>query len=183
MKFIRFLKKEDKQIASIPQQLGGNFSNSVLPTDILHGFDTKKCTLSLFGFTNDDEKKRIICHFEFNQKKLLGISKKISYLILEPTYLTQINNSFVPVLKPLVTFYDPVVQNLHYDLINLDTSLLVNLIYKLNTDILANPNLIHTLKAKGILDLVKTLYSPTSPELLKTISPETLNEYFLNLVP
>ena len=181
MNFLRILKEKENRIKSIPEPLSSydflNLNIINIHSDLFHGFDTKKNTLSLFQFNSAKEIERVISHSEVIRTRLENLPKKVYYVELSMNYLKSLDCS--PINTPIKNnIYDTFVANSHYDITNLDNIKLSNLIYKLNNDILNNTLQVKSLTKEQVFNGIKNNYDNKNLLLEDYKNIDKINDFF-----
>lgn len=181
MNFLRIIKEKENRIKSIPEPLTNfNFLNSSeinFHSDLFHGFDTKKNTLSLFEFNSLDDIKRIIAHSEVIRTRLENLPKEIFYIELPLTYLESLG--FKPINTPIKNnVYDSLVANSHHDIKDLDNISISKLIYNLNNDIINGTLQKKSLSNILIFNAIKDNYDSKNLLLDKYATLEKVEKFF-----
>lgn len=138
-KFLRFLRQPTKKIKSINQNISHLPYGEIL-SDMFNGFETTSNTLSLYSFSNQKEKERLIVNFDICKNKCLSISEKISYFEFNLNFLTQLKLNQQP--SQINEYFDQLALTNHCDIINLNSSSLIKLIIELNNELINPKNTI-----------------------------------------
>ena len=125
---------------------------------MFNGFETKSNTLSIYSFSNETEKNRLIVNFDICKNKCLSISQEILYVEFSSDFLTLLGLKSEPSI--ITEYFDQLAYDNHHNITNLTSSSLIRFITKINNELEKPINLtFSTIKRPELREIIQSSFN------------------------